>query len=121
MKKTKLILIAFVALLVGCHNEPLPEGILDQEAMTNLLTDVYLLEGFYADRTNNQLDSVASEIRTSYDSLFHKHNVTPEQFENNLAYYAGQDDIYDSINQHVLNNIKNYNADTTKNHQSKKK
>ena len=108
MKKIKLILISFSALLISCHSEPLPEGILNQKAMTELLTDVYLLEGAYTNYTKDQLDSATNQIKIDYDSLFHKHKITPEQFETNLTYYAEHATEYDTINQRVLRNIKAY-------------
>ena len=105
MKKTPLILVAFLALFASCQQKPIPEGILDTAAITNLLTEVYMVEGLYMERTNNKPENMTNEIASTYDSLFKKYDLTPELFEKNLNYYSEHAEIYDTIHKRITQRL----------------
>ena len=73
--------------------------------MTALLTDAYLLEGFYA--VERGMDSVITDpvIIATYDSLFRKHGVTQQQFDESMAYYMRHSDKYAVIHKKVVENL----------------
>ena len=116
MKRNLYIVLATVMLLVGCkqHTKPLPDGILDTATMTQFMTEVIQLESFYAQESKNQLENLSNEIAISYDNLLADYNLTPESFEANLNYYSKHSDLYDSIHQRIIKNLKIKSVDINK-------
>lgn len=98
MKRTHTAALAAVlgmTLLLGaCHDDRLPQGIMDTAAMTAFLTDAYQLEGIYAITSGHQYDTVSPEALRAYDDLLRKHGVSRVQVDSSLAYYATRPDVY---------------------------
>ncbi|MFW6224069.1 MAG: DUF4296 domain-containing protein [Bacteroidota bacterium] len=76
------VIILFVLTLSSCTwfaSESECEKILDRRTMTNVLTDVFLLEAQITNQT------AATEIRDSipnyYAGIFNKYNITQKEFE----------------------------------------
>ncbi len=76
------VIILFVLTLSSCTwfaSESECEKILDRRTMTNVLTDVFLLEAQITNQTE------ATEIRDSipnyYAGIFNKYNITQKEFE----------------------------------------
>ncbi len=105
MKKHR-ILIFLLLLLAGCTFFRSPgrdrcDKILSREKMTDLLTDIYLLEGYLL-----ELQSVNPELQDSiadyYAGLFDKHGVTYQEFELALSCYLLHEREMQQIHEDVL-------------------
>lgn len=105
MKKIHIIAVLILATLMLASCSRKPKNLIKDEAMTALLTDAYLLEGFYA--VERGMDSVITDpvIIATYDSLFSKHGVTREQFDESMAYYMRHSDKYAAIHKKVVENL----------------
>lgn len=100
----RITFFAFVGLmLISCSHKP--KNLIDDAAMTALLTDAYQLEGFYA--VERGMDSVITDpvIVATYDSIFRKHGVTREQFDESMAYYMRHSEKYAKIHTQVIENL----------------
>ena len=73
--------------------------------MVALLTDAYQLEGFYA--VERGMDSLITDpvILATYDSIFNKHGVTRQQFDESMYYYMCHADKYEKIHKAVVENL----------------
>lgn len=97
MKKITVLLLPLLLAVVACRHERVPEGVLDQAAMTEFLADAYLLEGYYAISSEYRYDGFTDEMTHSYDSILDLHGLTREQVERSLDYYTSHLDTYQSI------------------------
>lgn len=107
MKYRIALPIVAAALLLGAcrHKEPLPEGIMDTAEMIDFMTEVYLLEGYYAIENNHNYDTVSPEALRAYDEMLRKHGVSREQADSNLAYYAERPELFAKINDAALRRL----------------
>lgn len=94
-----------IALLLCAACDRKPKGLIEEPEMTALLTDAYQLEGFYA--VERGMDSVITDpvIVATYDSIFAKHGVTRQQFDESMAYYMRHADKYEIIHKQVVENL----------------
>ena len=103
---TRILLpLAIVFLLSASACERKPKNLIEEAQMTNLLIDAYQLEGFYA--VERGLDSVITDtvILATYDSIFTKHGVTRQQFDESMAYYMRHYDKYEAIHKKVVESL----------------
>lgn len=99
-----LTTIPFVALLLfgACRHNERPADVLDAPQMVAVLTDAYLLEGFYAVETQYRYDVMSPEVLRAYDDILAAHHTSREQMEHSFDYYAAHPELYQSIQDSVL-------------------
>ncbi len=103
MKKNSLLILPLLSLLVvACHHDSLPEGVLDSEQMTAFLTDAYMQEGVYAVESRYRYDSLPEHVVRGYDSILDLHGITREQVERSFDYYSQHLDAYQAIQDSVV-------------------
>jgi hypothetical protein len=98
----KLILGAFVFLIFSCKQKGIetPGHILEKEELVTVQVDLYMVE---AAHNMNVLkpDSADTEYKVLFETVLKKHNITREDYESSLRYYAidneSLNDIYDSV------------------------
>ena len=110
--KSVLLTIAAALLLCCCHNkEARPEGVLDEETYVELLTDLYLAEGYFTTVSNYQFDNYLPEIVGTYDSIMARHGATPEQLTATEEYYMERKEKSKSIYERVMKNIEDFGSE----------
>lgn len=93
--------------MVSCSVfNPKPGGTLSKEEMTDVLTDLQLTEGSLrlAGDSSSLLTDTAY-LQSRFAEMFHKHNITPDQFSKSLDYYIRHIDELDQIYTEVLNRL----------------
>ncbi len=98
----KLILIAFIFLTFSCKQKSVetPGQILEKKELVDIQVDLYLVE---AAHNMNVLkpDSADTEYKILFETVLKKHNITKEDYESSLRYYAidneSLNEIYDSV------------------------
>ncbi|MGE0635501.1 MAG: DUF4296 domain-containing protein [Bacteroidia bacterium] len=98
----KLILMSFVFLVFACKQKGVetPGHILEKEQLVDVQVDLYLVE---AAHNMNVLkpDSADTEYKMLFETVMKKHNITREDYESSLRYYAidneSLNEIYDSV------------------------
>lgn len=98
----KNILLLFLLLFVGCthKSDSIPKDIIAHEKMVNVLVDFYLVES-----ANNLSQLQGDTAKPGYDNLFEsifkKYDITKQQYEKSMKYYADNtaklDKIYDDV------------------------
>lgn len=101
MRKTLLPFGFAILLMAACSSNSRPEGILDQQQMTDFLREAYLLEGYCAIETRYIFDSLTPEMIYAYDDILAEQGITREQVEASLAYYANHPEEYTAIHEAV--------------------
>ena len=99
-------LIVFLFVIASCKQSDevqKPEGLLTQDEMVAVLTDIHLIEGA---RTGLVImgDSVGG-VNEHYKAFFEKHNVTQAQYDSSFVYYSKNPVVFDKIYERVIENL----------------
>jgi hypothetical protein len=98
----KLIFATFVFLVFSCKQKSVetPGHILEKKELVEIQVDLYLVE---AAHNMNVLkpERADTEYKTLFETVMKKHNITKEDYESSLRYYAidneSLNEIYDSV------------------------
>lgn len=85
----------------GCRSER-PEGILPEEVMAEMLSEVHLLDGYIS---NMPSDSAKKVIDPLYNQLFSKYGLDSVSFTRNVDYYLGNPISTQSTYDRVIENL----------------
>jgi hypothetical protein len=89
------VLLASLMPVFSCKSgseESKPSGLISEEKMAEVLTDVRLLEGAYAGDFQ-RVDTSEYAIGAYYEQLFTKHQLTRSSFLENYTYYANHPEM----------------------------
>ncbi|KWW29701.1 MAG: hypothetical protein AUK63_1301 [bacterium P3] len=108
MKRKSLIggILLLLMAVAGCHhNEQLPQGVLSVSEYADLLTDLYLAEGYFAVESDYQYKKLGADMAGTYDTLLAQHHVTPEILETTSIYYLKNRVLYKEVYELVTENL----------------
>ena len=94
MKRLQLFIIPLL-LLTACQKNKLPEGVLDEQRMINVLADISVVDGYMS--TLMYTDTLRIEGRSYYATVYKNHNISREIFDKSLKYYSNQPVLLDSM------------------------
>ncbi|MFV0345920.1 MAG: DUF4296 domain-containing protein [Bacteroidales bacterium] len=102
MKISGLLLCIVVLLSWSCSS-----GIVSKKKMINILVDVHLAKEF-AQQAQRDKDSTNNYYTEQYllDAVFKEYNISEEEFENSVVYYANKPDIYLEMYKTVADKLK---------------
>lgn len=83
------LLLGLLFLLFSCR-ERLPEGIINQEKMVEVLFDVHLADGLLSTRP---VDSARREMPSLYEAIFKRHDIDSTVLRQSVEYYASHPDV----------------------------
>ena len=83
----KRLIPAFLILIfwAGCSSDNPPKGILSKADMTELITDMQLIDGYIANLPQDSANRVGAGL---YLSAFKKYNTDSARFSKSLKYYS---------------------------------
>lgn len=104
----QLILVMVVAMLASCWQEnpqgTKPDGLVPKQELMDLMVDLYLAES-----ANNmrmlEKDTTLPKYAEFFKAVLEKHNVTAQDYENSLKYYAENPDEINAIYDEVLQRL----------------
>lgn len=100
---TLSIALAALLLLASCGKKSgVPSNIIQPDKMVTILTDVYLLEGYFSTQTHFHFDTLQPEMVGCFDSLFAKYEVTKSDFDTSVSWYSQHPDLFSTIHDSVL-------------------
>ena len=96
--------IVIFLILFSCSEKKTetPEHIIGKEKMTQLLTDLCLMEGAINVANMNPAHTKMQAIKFN---LYKQHNVTREQFDSSLMYYCRHMEEFREIQANVLEQL----------------
>ncbi|MBE6311425.1 MAG: DUF4296 domain-containing protein [Bacteroidales bacterium] len=110
MRNLAVIFSFFVIILVGCSKAP--KYVIAEDDMVDLLSDLYKAEAIMEDDNNRfNNDSLKMVMR---QSVFLKHNVSQEQFDTSLIWYAHNLDVYGKVYVDVIERLEEEKRELTK-------
>lgn len=81
-----------------------PENLIAEDTMVSIMTDIMKAEG-YTQIKGYQVNQFSDALIKTADSIFKAHNVTSDQYEVSLKYYASYQDKMDQIYGAVLEDV----------------
>ena len=108
---SSLILLSLLLLTAtACHRDQRPADVLAADTMVNVLTDLYLIEGYYAVESQYRFDTASPEVIGAVDEVLKTHHVTRESMEKSFDYYSQHPDEYEAIQKEVATRIEQLTA-----------
>jgi Domain of unknown function (DUF4296) len=91
--------------LAACRGNKTPTGILDKERMTNLLTEIHLVDAsMYS--LYQVPDTLYKYGTGKYLAVFKKYHTDSVQFKKSFKYYSLKPDALSDIYEQITNNLK---------------
>ena len=105
----KLLMLFFGMLLFSCAGSQedalvKPENLIEKEKMIEVLADFRLVEGTVRQMAGYGKDT-KELAKYYYDKVFEKHQITLEQFQQNMEYYSQQPEVMYEISSEVVNRL----------------
>ena len=105
MHKYNKLFFSVLIFLAACSGNKIPNGIIAQDKMTNLLTDIHIVDGsMYS--VMQFPDSLYKYGTDKYHMVFRKYHTDSVQFKKSFQYYAAHPDKMEAIYEQITINIK---------------
>lgn len=103
------LLVAFAAIIITSCGTPKarqqkPKVLISQNTLTQVLTDVHLVEAAMNMRRNNGQE-FENQKNAIFDSVFAHYSITPQILEDNLLYYNQQPQIMEKVYQDIIDSL----------------
>ncbi|NGM61826.1 DUF4296 domain-containing protein [Sphingobacterium sp. SGG-5] len=110
MERLFIALIALFFLTASC-SKPKPKGILSEEKISDLMTEVYLLDSYL---NTLAIDSGRKVMPVLYANLFDKFGIDSARFADNIDYYYGNPIALEKLQTTVKEVLTQYEKDALK-------
>ncbi len=106
MKKSAVILVLFLSILVSCNREVIkkPDHLVKEKEMINMLVDIHLAEATFNRMRNDTIVKKSSSVDFYY-SVLAKYNVADSVFERSFIYYASNPKNFEKMYREVMNKL----------------
>ena len=105
MHKYNKLFFSVLIFLIACGGKKTPEGIIGQDKMVNLLTDIHIVDGsMYS--VLQMPDSLYKYGNDKYLTIFKKYHTDSIQFKKSFKYYADNPEKLQAIYEQITINIK---------------
>lgn len=98
--KYSIALVA-IAAVIACNK--VPDGILSEKKMKDVMIDIHIAEGLIGNDAKTFPDSIRKDAL--FQSVFKKHNITQAVYDSSLVWYGQNLDILMNIYDLALNDI----------------
>jgi len=105
MHKYNKLFFSVLIFLAACSGNKTPNGILAQDEMANLLTDIHIIDGTMYN-VMQQPDSLYKYGTDKYQMVFRKYHTDSLQFKKSFRYYASHPEKLATIYEQITLNIK---------------
>jgi hypothetical protein len=113
MRKYNSLFFSVLLFLIACAGNSIPPGIIKQEQMGNLLTEIHIIDGGVYNVMQDP-DTVYKYSIGKYLAIFKKFNTDSAQFKKSFRYYSLHPEILSAIYDKVTINLKQKTDSLTK-------
>ena len=85
---TTAALLVSALLMSACNKNKVPEDIIKEKTMIELLTEMHTADAYFNNITGYECDTMIGEINYTYNQIFKKYGTNKEQFDKSLDYYS---------------------------------
>ena len=94
----------------GLSDKKVPDNIIQPDTLVEIIVDMQLAEGIL--REMKQIGKYEQNAAvTSFDRVFLKHNINKKEYEESIAYYEQNLDIYEKIYEKVITRLSQIQAE----------
>ena len=103
----KIISFILSLILLSCGNPKteIPQDILSENSFINLLKDNHLAEAKFELHKTKGMENAKNELAHNYSTIYETHEITPDDFDKTLAYYAQHPEQLEKIYTSVLEQL----------------
>jgi hypothetical protein len=102
--KPIVLLLSGLLFLAACNQGKAPKGVIENEKMVAVLTDVHLVDAYISMIPYD--DSVLKQQSSKYyDAIYKKYKTSRSDFDKSVKYYSRQPKVLDSMYSQVLTNL----------------
>lgn len=105
MHKYNKLFLSVLIFLTACSGNKTPDGIIGQDVMTNLLTDIHIVDGGMYN-VMQMPDSLYKYGTDKYIMVFKKYHTDSVQFRNSFRYYTNNPEKLQAMYEQITKNIK---------------
>lgn len=109
-----IILLVFTSFFLACGDaeEELPAGVIVEDNMIEVITEIELTQALVKLKFSNQ-DSTVNQQQL-FNEVYRDFNVSEEQFNSSLAYYCKDPKLLEGMYVKVINNLSEKQAEIQK-------
>lgn len=118
-KKQETFLMQYLAyvltgllFMVSCQDHTVPEGIIEQDKMVKLFTDIHLTDGILSTTASDSL--LKQQAANYYNAVYKKYNTDSGQYKKSLRYYSMRPELLDTMYFQVSKNLQRLNDEMEK-------
>ena len=105
MHKYNKLFFSVLILLAACSGNKTPDGIIAQDEMTNLLTDIHIVDGSMYNMMQGP-DTLYKYSTDKYRYVFSKYHTDSVQFKKSFQYYSSHPEKLQVMYEQITINIK---------------
>ena len=98
--------LLFVFLFFSCNTSTNNSGIISNDKFTKIIIDIHLIEAKFENQKLKDEFKANAILQNDYDSIFHLHNITYEDFQKSLKHYSLENNELGMIYSKALEEIK---------------
>ena len=103
----KIISFILSLILLSCGNPKteIPQDILSKNSFIGLLKDIHLAEAKFELHKTKGMENAKNELAHNYSSIYKKYEITVDDFDKTLDYYAQNTEKLEKIYTRVLEQL----------------
>lgn len=112
----KIVLYSLFTFFLSCGDSAegsisIPDNILPKEKIAQVITDIHIAE---AEISLNAIPDSSLKRPVYLETIFEKHQITKQQYEESLVFYIDHPAILNKIYEQVLNDMSKMQAEMSK-------
>ena len=105
-----VLLLLLVTGLVSCHRGHHSKNIIPKDKFSDILTDIYLVDGYYMLKSGPQHQF--NENKSLYANVLKGYGFTTEDFDTTLKYYVSQSKTFEPLIDDVITKLNKLQQET---------
>ena len=98
-------ILCLISLSCGAPKTKIPQDILSENIFINLLKDIHLAEAKYELHKTKGMENAKNELAHNYSTIYKTHEITGDDFDKTLDYYAQHPEQLEKIYTLVLEQL----------------
>ena len=103
--KISSFILCLIFLSCGTPKTEIPQDILSENSFINLLKDIHLAEAEFELHKTKGMENAKNELGHNYNVIYDSHEITADDFEKTLDYYAQHPEQLEKIYTRVLEQL----------------
>jgi hypothetical protein len=103
--KIPSVILCLIFLSCGNPKTEIPQDILSKNSFIGLLKDIHLAEAKFELHKTKGMENAKNELAHNYKTIYEIHEISPDDFDKTLDYYAQHPEQLEKIYTRVLEQL----------------